>query len=391
MVGGIHEAEPYDVVIVGAGPAGGSAALAAAEAGARTLVLERSSFPRYKTCGGGLIGVTLDVLPDGLDVPVRQEIVAATFSHRGGDVRRLDAGTRILSLTDRADFDDALLARAVAAGAVVRHGVTVSSVAEEDGVVVLATGDGPVRARHVVGADGSASRLGRHVGVVLDQIDLGLEVELDAAGDAWRGRIHIDWGPIPGSYAWVFPKGDRLTVGVISRKGTPDRTRAYLKAFLREQGLQDAKVVQESGHLTRCRAPGSPLGRGRVLVCGDAAGLLEPWTREGISYAVRSGALAGRAAARAARGEIPDARAEYTAGIEATLAPEMRAGALFLTAFERHPRTVHRLLTRTPWGRRLFCRITLGETTLARVARHRTARLALRALAGRSPRFVANR
>jgi geranylgeranyl reductase family protein len=383
VAGGIQTPEPYDVVIVGAGPAGSSAAFAAAEAGANTLVIDRSTFPRYKTCGGGLIGVTLGSLPAGLDVPVRQEIVAATFSDRGEDVRHRRSPTRILSLTDRADFDHALLDRAVAEGATVRHGVTVSSITEADGVVELTTSEGPVRARYVVGADGSASRTARHVGVELGQIDLGLEVELDAEGvsEEWQGRIHIDWGPIPGSYAWVFPKGERLTVGVIARKGTPDRTRAYLRAFLREQGLGDQKVLRDSGHLTRCRTPESPLGRGRVLVCGDAAGLLEPWTREGISFAVRSGTMAGRTAARAARGLLTDAQGAYAAQIESSLAREMRAGVLFLTAFERRPRVMHRLLTRTPWGWRLFCRITLGETTLARVARHRSARLALRLLA----------
>jgi geranylgeranyl reductase family protein len=387
MAGGIHASEPYDVAVVGAGPAGSSAALAAARAGANTVILDRSAFPRYKTCGGGLIGLTLDALPAGLDVPVRQEIFATTFSDRGEDVRHLTSDGRILSLTDRADFDEALLAHAVKEGATARHGVTVSSITEADGVVELATGDGPVRARQVVGADGSASRTARHVGVTLGQVDLGLEVELDATGlgDAWQGRIHIDWGPIPGSYAWVFPKGERLTVGVIARKGTPERTRAYLKTFLRDQGLQDAPIVRESGHLTRCRTPDSPLAKGRVLVCGDAAGLLEPWTREGISFAVRSGTMAGRAAARAACGDLPDASADYTARIEASLAREMRAGALFLAAFERRPKAMHRLLTRTPWGWRLFREITLGETTLARVARHRTARLALRTMAGGRP------
>jgi hypothetical protein len=156
-----------------------------------------------------------------------------------------------------------------------------------DDVVVLTTSSGPVHARAVVGADGSASRVGAHVGVRMAQVDLGLEVELRPLSMVgWTGRVHLDWGSLPGSYAWVFPKGDRLTVGVIAAKGSPVETRAYLDRFVTEMGLDGAEVERSSGHLTRCREPGSPLQRGRVLVCGDAAGLLEPWTREGISFAL---------------------------------------------------------------------------------------------------------
>ncbi|MEU7885580.1 geranylgeranyl reductase family protein [Microbispora bryophytorum] len=381
MTRGRNLAEIHDVVVVGAGPAGSSAALAAAQAGARTLILDRSQFPRYKTCGGGLIGVTLRSLPPDLDVPVRQEIFTTTFSHIGRDVHHKMSPSRILSLVDRSEFDQALLARATQEGAVAQLPTTVLSVTEDGDHVVLNTDRGPVRARYVIGADGSASRMARYVGVELSQVDLGLEVELDASdiAHAWTGRIHLDWGPIPGSYAWVFPKGRRLTVGVIARKGTPQETRDYLAAFLRQHGLSDVKVLHESGHLTRCRSPQSPVGRGRVLLCGDAAGLLEPWTREGISFAIRSGGIAGRLAAEASRaaGEPSLMQADYRGRIGSGLALEMHAGMRFLAAFERHPRTMHTLLSRTPWGWREFRRITQGDTTLARAMRHSPVRLAL--------------
>jgi geranylgeranyl reductase family protein len=374
-------------VVVGAGPAGSSAARVAAEAGARTLILDRAQFPRYKTCGGGLIGPTLSSLPADLDVPVRQQVFAASFSHRGRAVRHKRSAGRVLSLVDRADFDTALLAQAEKAGAVTRLGTIVSALRAESDVVQLETSAGPIRARYVIGADGSASRVARHVGVVLGQIDLGLEVELDAGARwaEWTGRIHLDWGPVPGSYAWVFPKGQILTVGVIARKGTPELTRAYLTDFVRQQGLEDAEIVRESGHLTRCRAPTSPLGRGRVLVCGDAAGLLEPWTREGISFAVRSGALAGRvagqAAVRTADGSSDGLVVQYTAAIDAVLTPEMQAGQVLLRAFERRPAIMHALLSRTSVGWWLFGRITRGDTTYARILRHRPVRLLLTLLA----------
>src|SRR5689334_2155264 len=92
----------YDVVVVGAGPAGSSAAAAAARLGARTLIVDRARFPRYKTCGGGLIGVSLAQLAE-VDVPVRQEIVHASFTHRGQRPARRSARRRVLNLVDRSE------------------------------------------------------------------------------------------------------------------------------------------------------------------------------------------------------------------------------------------------------------------------------------------------
>ena len=122
---------------------------------------------------------------------------------------------------------------------------------------------------------------------------------------------------------------------------------------------------------------GSALERGGVLLAGDAAGLLEPWTREGISFAVRSGALAGAAAAAGRE----TAQASYAAGLGDELLPEMAAGEACLRAFERRPGAFHGLLFGTSVGWRHFGRLTRGETTLARAMLHPSVRAGIGALA----------
>jgi flavin-dependent dehydrogenase len=152
-----------------------------------------------------------------------------------------------------------------------------------------------------------------------------------------------------------------LPIGTDSRT---DRPRRYLRAFVDRLGLAGVEPAHDSGHLTRCRADGSPLRRGRILVAGDAAGLLEPWTREGISYALRSGTAAGSAAADAARGDPETTLREYESQLERTLVPQMRTGRRLLAAFARYPGAFHAALA-TPPGWRAFRRFCRDEPAFA--------------------------
>ncbi|MFG2136523.1 geranylgeranyl reductase family protein [Streptomyces sp. NPDC048650] len=384
----------WDVVVVGAGPAGAAAAHAAACTGRRVLLLEKAELPRYKTCGGGIIGPSRDSLPPGFDLPLRDRVHAVTFSMNGKLTRTRRSKHMLFGLINRPEFDAGLVESAKDAGARVRTGVTVSRV-EQHGAevpdrrtVAVVLGDGEVvLARAVVGADGSAGRIGAHVGVKVEQVDLGLEAEIpvpETVAEDWAGRVLIDWGPMPGSYGWVFPKGDTLTVGVISARGEGSATKRYLEDFIGRLGLAGFEPSISSGHLTRCRADDSPLSRGRVLVCGDAAGLLEPWTREGISFALRSGRLAGEWAVRVSEAhDAVDARRQalnYAFAIKAGLGVEMGVGRQMLKAFSRRPGMFHAVITgfRPAWN--AFAKITRGTTTLGELVRtHPMARRALEA------------
>ncbi|WTL28236.1 geranylgeranyl reductase family protein [Streptomyces sp. NBC_01498] len=389
---GEHDRSVWDVVVVGAGPAGASAAYAAAVAGRRVLLLEKAELPRYKTCGGGIIGPSRDSLPPGFELPLRDRVHAVTFSMNGRLARTRRSRRMLFGLINRPEFDASLVEHAQKAGAVLRTGASVSRVQQHGPAVpdrrtvavVLSDGE-TILSRAVVGADGSAGRIGAHVGVKLDQVDLGLELEIPVpptVAEDWAGRVLIDWGPLPGSYGWVFPKGDTLTVGVISARGDGAATKRYLEDFVAKQGLAGFEPSVSSGHLTRCRTEDSPLSRGRVLVCGDAAGLLEPWTREGISFALRSGRLAGEWAVRIAEAhDAVDARRQalnYTFAIKAGLGVEMGVGRRMLAVFERRPGMLHAAITgfRPAW--KAFADITRGVTSLGGLVRtHPLARRAL--------------
>lgn len=345
------------------------------------LLLDRARFPRYKTCGGGIVGTSLEWMPGAARATVTRDIRQVRFTRRGRAPIEVHAGAPFLGMVDRERFDQALVDAAVAAGAEFRDGCTVRGLDERDDRVEVRTGAETLVARVVVGADGTGGRTAAHVGVRLSTVDLGLEDEREAEAPA--DEVLLDWGPLPGSYAWLFPKTDEhgrrvAVVGVIARRGSPDATRAYLSEWSARLGLADAPLRRGSGHLTRVRERDSPLVRGRTLLAGDAAGLLEPWTREGISYALRSGCWAGEAAARGASGD-PVALDGYGRRVHDELTPERDAGMAVLRMFERAPWLAHAAL-RTGPGRRFFVRFCLGRTRLSRLLGHRAVRLVLRSL-----------
>ncbi len=362
----------WDVAVVGTGPAGAAAARAAAVAGARVLLLEKAQVPRYKRCGGGLIGPSQRVLADsGVEVAALAQDVCGrfTFTH-GGEKEFTRSAEPFLPMVLRSALDAALVAVAQEAGAELRTGVTVGAYDEADGVVTLGTSLGPVWARAVVAADGSASRASGYVGVDCDLVDIGLESELPRPpGSDWDGHVLLDWGPVPGSYGWVFPKGDTLTVGVIGSRDAGPAMRDYYRSFVASLGLDLATALVDGGHQTRVRTATSPLRRGNVLVAGDAAGLLEPWTREGISFALRSGRLAGMAAVQA----IPS----YEEAIDAELGAEVAAGRRALGVFTKRPGTVHRVMRTKPlWP--LLQDLVSGRTTMADQLERRRVRALVR-------------
>ncbi|MFC8538153.1 geranylgeranyl reductase family protein [Streptomyces sp. NPDC057249] len=364
----------WDVIVIGAGPAGATAARVAARSGCTTLLLERASIPRYKTCGGGLIGASLAALPPDLPLDIRDTADRFTFSHSGRAERTLSCSTPTCAMVYRSELDAALTEAAATAGAQVNDCTTVTTLEQDADTVTVRTGRGDtLRARAVIGADGSASRVARYVGVRCAQVDLALEVEVpvsDRAASRWQGRALMEWGPLPGSFGWVFPKGDVCTAGVVAARGNPTALRMYKEDFLSRRGLDGSRPLHDTGHLTRCRRPDSPLARGRVLVAGDAAALVDHWSREGISYALRSGDLAGRAAARlmeVPREAVDAVTDDYGWQIAETLGVEMQASSTLMNLFTRNPRLVHTTLTRLPPAWRRLDAYVSGRTSVAEI------------------------
>jgi geranylgeranyl reductase family protein len=300
----------WDVIVVGAGPAGTSTALSAIHAGPRlrVLLLDRADFPRDKSCGDGIaphvfdrlsrIGVT--GVEDGWTPLTRLELARGTSS-----VARPMA--RPVYVIPREVFDARLVERAVAAGAtLVRH--RVSDVRATDEGIVL---DGRFRAPVVVAADGAHSVMRAHLGLPDGRRALAIRGYAPTPPER-RGTQVIRYGDRrQPSYAWAFDRGDGLSnVGygeLLPHDRTddpPNRTLLLDQLDRLLPGSVEAGDQWKAHHLPLSgwtwEQPDGP-----VLLTGDAAGLINPMTGEGIYYAVATGITAGRAAAQAFRAAAP--------------------------------------------------------------------------------------
>ncbi|MEV4757642.1 geranylgeranyl reductase family protein [Micromonospora sp. NPDC049559] len=298
--------DTFDVAVVGAGPAGASAALAARRAGARVLLLDRADFPRDKPCGDGIAAHAVDVLaelgvPDAvagyLPVPALRLV-----GPLGGQVLR--PLPRPAYTVPRRIFDARLVAAAVSAGArLVRH--TVRRIEPRDDLVVL---DGVLAARAVVGADGAGSVVRRALGHPVNpdrHLALAIRGYTPAAptGGPLEQRIVTSGARWP-AYAWSFPIGDgRANVGYGEvLRGQPLTRQGLLDGLSRLlPDLDPAALTGVRAHHLPLSTHRPPVGRGRIVLAGDALSLVNPFTGEGIFYAVLSGSIAGRVAARAPR------------------------------------------------------------------------------------------
>lgn len=364
-----------DVAVVGAGPAGATAARVLARAGVDVVLLERARLPRDKTCGGGVVARALGHLPPGVEPAIERRLarVETRFVPSGATVT-LEWDAPLVHTARRARLDLALVEAACAAGATLRSGVAVRSLAPAADHVVLETSAGPLRAGVVLGADGATGVTARAAGwaAALETVP-ALEAEvlvpsdvLDRLGD----RARFDLGVPPGGYGWVFPKADHLSVGVgaFGRGPARRRLRAELDRYLAAQGLGAARLLRLRGAPIPARPRRGGVCRGRVLLAGDAAGLVDPLTGEGISLALWSGRLAAAALVEARLAPEPAGRL-YTARLGREILGELRIARLLAAVLYERPGLVRRLVPRLGAAAgHALARVAAGRSTYRELA-----------------------
>ena len=345
----------YDVAIVGGGPAGSTAAYRLAQAGANVLLVDKATFPRDKPCGGGVTGRAARLLPFSIE-PVVEDVIdrlECRLHYRSRFQR--SARAPLAYMTQRKRLDHFLLQQAAAAGADVRDGVKVADVRAN----ALTVDGAEMSARIVIGADGCNGTTARALDLA-GEIVHGVALEANFPHDErFAHAMVLELGVVRGGYGWVFPKGDHINLGVGGDESEGPTLRKQLRHLCHMHGVDPDAATDTRGYRLPLRRAGSVLARGTTAVIGDAAGLVDPFSGDGMYEAFLSAQLVSDAALAVLAGRA-EGLEPYAQAVERRITPLTAAGWGAKRAFDRFPRTTF-ALARIPATFRVVEKLLLGD------------------------------
>jgi geranylgeranyl reductase family protein len=372
-------ANHFDIAVVGAGPAGSWAAYRLARAGARVALLD-ASHPREKPCGGGVTGRAFDLVAAAVqrgDMPV-VSIGRASFTAGGGaagvSLPASGPAPGALGVVSRQAFDGALLEAAIRSGAVHRS-VRVTGVERTKAIWTLSARRERLTADWLMGADGATSLVRRNVSSPFPRSELSVATGYFVRG-ATGTEIAIDFDDSPTGYVWSFPRADHLAVGACGQADTVTarallaRTDEWIRRHVTTTCTRERYSWPIPSLTERALRAERPAGAGWMLL-GDAAGLVDPITREGIYFALLSAeqaaaSLSGRAAAL-----------DYVERLRETVYSELIRAARLKARFFRPEllALLVRALNRSARVREIMADLVAGRQTYAGLRRRLLATL----------------
>ncbi len=331
----------YDVIIAGGGPAGATAAFFLGQTGRKVVLLEKERLPRYKTCGGAVSARVLEQFPFTFEPVIQSRVQVISYVY-GEKVFTIPVGGSTLRMVMRDEFDAFLLSHAQVE---VRQGAGVRAVEEGPEKVSVETIQGErIRADYLVAADGANSIIARGLGLRRKKRMAGA-IEVEAAVPDETLRRFADhpifiFGEIGNGYIWIFPKADHLSIGIGGLNPGPGELQSALERVMKRFGISIERQPRH-GYPVPIYCGDEPIGTRRCLLAGDAAGLVDPFTGEGIRFAIKSGHLA----AQVILSGHPE---NYTAWVEGSIGRNHRLGNVMRQVFYRFQKPSFELALRNP-------------------------------------------
>ncbi len=356
------------MIIVGAGPAGATLAYELGRRGIGVLLLEKDRLPRHKCCAGGVTSKAARLLDFDISEVTEHVIHEVSFTFNLGSLYVGQHCQPLMYTVMRDAFDHFLVKKAQQLGAVLMDGQKVTQVQVSGDWVEISTADNVLRSRLVIGADGAHSVVARDLGIgTSTECITGIQSEIVVPEEEmtkWKSRAQVDVGSIPGGYAWIFPKRGHLSIGAGCHISNVRDLRAHHQKFLNSLNIDSYAIAGSGSHLIPTCTKGRLVWQNRALLLGDAAGLADPLTGEGICNAIQSAQLA----APVIEGSLVRGRVElqdYQQIVERKVVSELRIARTLSRFFVRFPHLAFGMFDRSDEVWRAIYNLMVGEIDYA--------------------------
>ncbi|MEB3289241.1 MAG: geranylgeranyl reductase family protein [Leptolyngbya sp.] len=368
----------YDCIIVGAGPAGSTAAYHLSRAGHQVLLLEAATLPRYKPCGGGVSPQVAEWFDFDFTPAISIKARKLRYTLNLQDPVEVELPEdRAVWMVRRDQFDHFIVQQAQRQGATLWDGTKAKSIEAKGDTWQVETSQGPVEGRFLIAADGARGSMAKWLGFTQRRYRLAAAIEIEPRLDMPdEPVVHFDLGMLKQGYVWNFPKADGYSIGGgVFRSG--DQRRQDLRGPVADYAAEfdvDAKAVQPFGHPIFIWDGPQPLHTHRALLAGEAACVVDPFTAEGIRPSIFSGVKAADAISQALQGD-DGAIPRYSEVMNREWGEEMRWARRLAQVVYQAPGLAYRLGVKRPSSSLTMTKIFTGEIRYADVVQRAVDRL----------------
>ncbi len=372
----------FDCIVVGAGPAGASAAYHLAKRGRSVLLLEKQALPRSKPCAGGVSPAVAQWFDFDFSPAIASQIstIAYTFKLEDPVTATLD-GLEPMWMVQRDVFDHFIVQQAQRQGAELRDNTAVNGVVWQGDRWQVNTANGPVEGTYLIAADGAEGPMSQWLGFKDVKHRVGAVLEVPApAGTA--NQATFDFGMLKNGYVSCFPKGQSYSVaGATFRGGDGTNLTPVLQDYAAQAGLDTSQSTLKT-HALRLWDGDKKLHTQNALLAGEAASIVDPLIAEGVRPAMFTGVKAAEAIDQAIAGDI-NALEHYTNLIHNEWGSDMVWAQRIAGAFYRFPGLGYKQGIKRPAATMYFCKILCGEMRYSYIANTAIKRLSGGLIPGR--------
>ncbi|GAK96340.1 hypothetical protein JCM19294_1853 [Nonlabens tegetincola] len=334
----------FQVAVIGAGPAGASAAYKLGIAGVSCILIEKQKLPRYKVCGGGLVYRGLNSMSFDISSVIERQFDTIDIFLKNGKSIKTSSTEPMVTMIMRDSFDHLITKKAQEAGVQLQDQTKLTAINHDNQVIQVVTDKGSWNVEAIIAADGVYSPTARMSGWKNETRHLApaLEYEVyvtDAEFKKHKDIVRFDIDAIKSGYGWSFPKKDHLSVGVgafgVDKKKTD--LKSLCMDYMKRIGINEVTHIDKHGFNVPVTPRTDGFVKNNVFLTGDAAGFADPLTAEGISNAIRSGNLAAQSIIENAN-NIKIAGERYLELLNDDLLPQIKTAQQLAKWFYSHPK-----------------------------------------------------